>query len=30
MRKEGLADETLLSKLSEEFFNETDPEKHDW
>ena len=30
MRKEGLADETLLSELSEEFFNETDPEKHSW
>jgi hypothetical protein len=30
MRKEGLADETLLSKLSEEFLKDTDPEKHDW
>ncbi len=30
IRSEGLADEVLLSKLSDEFRNETDPEKHGW
>jgi hypothetical protein len=30
IRSEGLADEVLLSKLSDEFSNETDPENHGW
>ena len=30
IRNEGLADEALLSKLSDEFRNETDPENHGW
>jgi len=30
IRSEGLADEVLLSKLSDEFRNETDPENHGW
>ena len=30
IRNEGLADEVLLSKLSDEFRNETDPENHGW
>ncbi|MBA6339312.1 hypothetical protein H4J57_19180 [Colwellia sp. BRX8-7] len=30
IRSEGLADEVLLSKLSDEFRDETDPEKHGW
>ena len=30
IRNEGLADEVLLSKLSDEFRDETDPEKHGW
>ena len=30
IRSEGLADETLISKLSDEFRNETDPENHGW
>jgi hypothetical protein len=30
IRSEGLADEELLSKLSNEMLNETDPEKHGW
>ena len=28
IRSEGLADETLLAKLSDEFREETDPERH--
>ena len=27
---EGLADEALLAQLSDEYRNETDPEKHGW
>lgn len=30
IRSERLADETLLSKLSDEFRDQTDPEKHGW
>ena len=30
IRSEGLADEALLSKLSDEFRDQTDPEKHGW
>jgi len=30
IRSEGLADETLLSKLSDEFRDKTDPSKHGW
>jgi len=30
IRSEGLADEALLSKLSDEFRDKTDPEKHGW
>ncbi|MGD8886480.1 MAG: hypothetical protein PVF34_12720 [Gammaproteobacteria bacterium] len=30
IRGEGLADEALLSKLSEEFRNSTDPQRHGW
>lgn len=30
IRGEGLADESLLSKLSEEFLKSTDPIKHNW
>ena len=30
IRSEGLADEALLSKLSDEFREKTDPEKHGW
>ena len=30
IRSEGLADEELLSKLSNEMLDETDPEKHGW
>lgn len=30
IRGEGLADETLLNKLSEEFLQETDPTKVNW
>ena len=30
IRSEGLAGEALLSKLSDEFRNETNPEKHCW
>jgi hypothetical protein len=30
IRSEGLADEALLSKLSDEMLEETDPEKHGW
>ena len=30
IRGEGLADEELISKLSEEFRRETDPEIHNW
>ena len=30
IRSEGLADEALLAQLSDEFRNETDPEKHGW
>jgi hypothetical protein len=30
IRSQGLADEDLLSKLSDEMLEETDPEKHGW
>jgi len=30
IRSEGLADEELLSKLSDEMLEETDPKKHGW
>jgi hypothetical protein len=30
IRREGLVDEVLLAKLSDNIRNETDPEKHDW
>ena len=30
IRREGLADEALLEKLSEEFRDQTDPKKLDW
>ena len=30
IRSEGLPDEALLSKLSDEFRDKTDPEKHGW
>ena len=30
IRREGLADEELVSKLSEEFRNQTDPSKLNW
>jgi hypothetical protein len=30
IRSEGLADEGLLSKLSDEMLKETDPKKHGW
>jgi len=30
IRSEGLADETLLAQLSDEFRNETAPDKHGW
>ena len=30
IRSEGLADETLLSNLSEEFFQQTDPKRAGW
>jgi hypothetical protein len=30
IRSEGLADEELLAQLSDEFRNETNPEKHGW
>ena len=30
IRGEGLADENLLSKLSEEFLESTDPQRHKW
>lgn len=30
IRREGLVDEALLSNLSDEFCNETDPDKHGW
>ena len=30
IRAEGLADDTLLSKLSDEFLKKTDPNSHGW